>query len=256
MSRISHKHILATMAVPAIAAVTLLGAAAAASAASASAGPRGYTVDSAGYSVTHAQFRYLQGTVYLRPPAKFAAVDDGVSWETHLAGTDAGGHAVEVNVNIGGDPQTESGYHSWANVNGQPMTTSGDTAFSAGQSVTESIYYNRGAGVVSVAAYDRNGDSFYGSAHVGSVSFGKASIYGGFDQGSSFTAPASPVTLGNFTGVTVTTYSGHHGSLADWYAHNKVFATSDGAASGAVRAAPANLTNGGSSFSVFFEPAS
>lgn len=164
---------------------------------------------------------------------------------------------MEVSVNIGGDPQTDSSYHAWESVNGLPMVTQGDTDFSAGQSVTESVYYNKAAGTVSVAAYDVNGDSFFGQAHVGSsVSFGRASIYGGFDQGSSFAAPASPLTLAHFTGVRVTTYSGHHGTITGWYSHNKVLATSDGTPSGTVRAAPSGLSNSGSSFSVYFEPAS
>ena len=74
--------------------------------------------------------------------------------------------------------------------------------------------------------------------------------------GSSFTAPAAPVKLGSFSGFTVTTGSGHRGTLARWYAHSKVFATSDATASGVVRAAPSDLSAGGSAFSVFFEPAS
>lgn len=99
---------------------------------------------------------------------------------------------MEVSVNIGGDPQADSSYHAWATVNGAAMVTQGDTDFSAGQSVTESVYYNKAAGTVSVAAYDVNGDSFFGQAHVdSSVSFRRASVYGGFDQGSSFSVSSS-----------------------------------------------------------------
>jgi len=262
MSRLSHKRVFTAVATPALAAATVL---AIASPASAARGPRAYTADSAGYSVAHAQFgtvhlRYVTDTVYLRSPKGFAAIDDGVSWETHLSGTDANGQPLEVNVNIGGDPQTQSTYHAWADLNGQPMTTQGTTNFPAGRSVTESIYYNQGTGVVKVRAFDANGDSFSGSAQVGRVSFVKASIFGGFDPGSSFTAPAAPVKLANFTNATVTTYSGHRGFEARWYAHSKVFATSDGTASGAVRAAPSDLRQSGSwpvrSFDVYFESAS
>jgi len=64
------------------------------------------------------------------------------------------------------------------------------------------------------------------------------------------------VKLGSFSNFSVTTGSGHRGILARWYAHSKVFATSDGTASGAMRAEPSNLSDGGSAFSVFFEPAS
>lgn len=235
-----------------------LGLTALAGTASASTGPRAFTQDSAGYSVTHGQFRYVQDTVFLRSPSKFSAVDDGVSWETHLAGVrTTSNQAVEVNVNIGGDPQTDSSYHAWANLDGQPMVTQGDTGFSAGQSVTESIYYNKASGVVSVSAFDVNGDSFFGQAFVGSnVSFGRISIYGGFDQGSSFKAPSTPVTLAQFSGVRVTTYSGHRGTIAGSYSHHKVLATSSGTSAGTARVAPSDLGSGGRSFGVFFEPAS
>jgi hypothetical protein len=235
---------------------TGFGLTALAGSASASTGPRAYTPDSSGYSVSHAQFRFVQDTVYLRSPASLAAVDDGVSWETHLFGT-SGGQNISADINIGGDPQSDSAYHPWADVNGQAITLQGDTKFSAGQSVTESIYYNKASGVVSVNVFDASGDSAFGQAHVGSaVSFNNPRIYGGFDAGSSFTAPSSPVTLARFTGVKLTTYSGHHGTIASWYSHNKVLATSDSTPGGAVRATPSGLSHSGSSFSVFFEPAS
>jgi len=262
MSHITHKRVFAALAAPAVAAATVLAVASPAVAARA---PRVYTTDSAGYSLAHAQFgsvqfRYVADTVYLRSPAGFAAIDDGVSWETHLSGTGPNGQPLEVDVNVGGDPQTESAYHAWADLNGQPMTTQGTTNFAAGRYVTESIYYNQAAGVVKVRVSDPNGDSFSGSAQVGRVSFAAASIVGGFDPGSSFTAPAVPVKLATFINATVTTYSGHRGFEARWYAHSKVFATSDGTASGVVRAAPSSLRPSGSwpyrAFDVYFEPAS
>ncbi len=235
-----------------------LGLTALAGTASASTGPKVYTQDSAGYSVTHSRFRYVQDSVYLRSPSKFAAIDDGVSWETHLFGTDASsGHKVSVDINIGGDPQTESSYHVWADVDGSAITLQGDMDFSGGQTVTENIYYSRASGVVSVSAYDVNGDSAFGQARVGTtVNFGNPRIVGGFDQGSSFTAPSSPVTLAHFTNVKVTTYKGHHGTIVGSWSNSRVIATSDGTASGTVRAAPSGLSSNGSSFSVFFEPAS
>jgi hypothetical protein len=223
----------------------------------ASTGPRAYTTDSAGFAASGARFRYVQDTAYIRVPAKFAAFDDGVSWETHLFGVrTSDGAAVSADINIGGDPQTEATYHAWADVNGQPLTLNGDTTgLSGGQSFTEKIYYDRASGVVSLNAYDVNGDSAFGQAFVGrDISFRNPRIVGGFDPGSSFTAPSAPLTLARFSGVRLTTYSGHHGDLSDWYSHNKVFATSDGTSAGHVRAAPSNLSNGGSAFTVYIEP--
>src|SRR5450432_1515941 len=106
---------------------TGFGLTALAGSASASIGPRAYTLDSSGYSVTHAQFRYVQDTVCLRSASMFTNVDDGVSWD----------------INVGGDPQTDSAYHPWADVNGKLITLQGDTMFSDGPSATESIYYNK-----------------------------------------------------------------------------------------------------------------
>jgi hypothetical protein len=233
-----------------------LGLTALAGSASASTGPRTYLPDSSGYSVTQAQFRYVQDTVYLRSPSKFTTVDDGVSWETHLFGT-RGGQKMSVDINIGGNPQTDTSYHPWADVNGKAITLDGPANFSAGQSVTESIYYNKASGLVSVNVFDANGDSAFGQAHVGSsVSFTNPRINGGFDAGSSFTAPKSQVTLARFTGVKLTTYSGHRGTIASWYPHGKVLATSDGHSTGTVLATPSGLSHSGSSFSVFFVPAS
>ena len=223
----------------------------------ASTGPRIYTPDSAGYAASGARFRYVQDSVYVRVPAKFAAFDDGVSWETHLLGVrTSDGAAVSADINIGGDPQTDATYHAWADVNGQPLTLQGDTTgLSGGQSFTEAIYYNRASGVVSVSAYDDNGDSAFGQAFMGrDISFRNPRIVGGFDPGSSFTAPSAPLTLAHFTGVKLTTYSGHHGDLTDWYTHSKIFATSDGTSAGHVRAAPSGLSSGGSAFSVYIEP--
>ena len=223
----------------------------------ASTGPRTYTPDSAGYAASGAQFRYVQDSAYIRVPAKFAAFDDGVSlgnapvWCPHQRWR--GG---ERDINIGGDPQTDATYHAWADMNGAPLTLQGDTTgLSGGQSFTEAIYYNRANGVVSVSAYDDNGDSAFGQAFIGrGISFRGPRINGGFDPGSSFTAPSAPLTLAHFTGVSLTTYNGHHGDLTDWYAHNKVLATSDGTSTGTIRAAPSSLSGGGSSFTVYIEP--
>lgn len=257
MSPLTHKRIIAAAAVPAVAAATLTGAVSPASAATM---PRAYTTGSAGYGMSHAQFgsvqfRYVKASVYLRPPARFAAIDDEVSWQTELSGIGASGQPVQVSLIIGGDPQTQGGYHASAHVNGGTLTGVGSTAFPPGHSVTESIYYNRASGMITVRASDGSGVSYVAFAPVGTVSFGQASVYGGFDPGASFTAPAAPVKLGSFSGFTVTTGSGHRGTIARWYAHHKVFATSDGTASGVLRAEPTDLSAGGSAFSVFFEPA-
>lgn len=114
---------------------------------------------------------------------------------------------MSADISIGGDPQTDATHHAWANVNGRALTLQGDTTgLSGGQSYTESIYYSRASGVVSVSLYNGNGDSAFGQAFMGrDISFRNPRIVGGFDPGSSFTSPSVPLTLAHFTGVKLTT---------------------------------------------------
>ncbi len=253
------KRVLTALAIPATVGAMLLGSAAAASA---STGPTKYNngaTEGAGYSVTHARFRYVQDSVYLRSATKFAATDDGVSWESHLYGTDTVSlRKVHAVLGIGGDPQTSSTYGVWASVNGNPVTMFGDSQFSAGQTVTESIYYNRANGVMSFSAYSSNGDVAYGQALVGTtVAFRTAEVFGGIDPGSSFVAPSAPLTLGRFTNVKLTTYSGYHGTIgSSSFVHSKTVVTSNGTSTGTVMAAPSRLNTAGNSFTSYIEPAS
>ena len=85
------KRILAVAALPAAALAVTLGT----TAASASTGPATYnngSTEGGGYLTSQAQFRYVKDSVYLRAQSNFAALDDGVSWETHLYGTDTTTH--------------------------------------------------------------------------------------------------------------------------------------------------------------------
>jgi hypothetical protein len=252
------KRMIAVLAVPATAGAVLLGAA---GAALASTGPTTYNngqTEGGGYAVTHAKFRFVQDSVYLRPTSKFAATDDGVSWETHLYGTFAGGAVpVKAVLGIGGDPQTSSTYGVSASVNGTPVTMSGDSSFSAGQTVTEAISYNKASGVIDFSAYDVNGDSAFGQANVGiGDTFGIAEVFGGIDTGSGFVPPSAPLLLGRFTAVMLTTYSGVHGTIGtSSFVHNKTVVTSDGTSTGTVMVAPSGLNKSGNGFSSYIEPA-
>ena len=100
------KRILAVAALPAAALAVTLGT----TAASASTGPATYnngSTEGGGYLASQAQFRYVQDSVYLRAQSNFAALDDGVSWETHLYGIDTATHnPVQVVLAVGGDPQS------------------------------------------------------------------------------------------------------------------------------------------------------
>ena len=245
------KRILALAALPAAALAVTLGAAAA----SASTGPPTYnngSTEGGGY-LASAQFRYVQDSVYLRAQSRFAAIDDGVSWETHLYGTDtATSQPVQVVLAVGGNPQSlTTPYGAAASVNGTAMTTGGTTQFAAGETITESIFYDRGTGLVHVSVVGAGGRVFFGSAIVGShVAFTSPRVIGGIDTGSSFVPPSSTVKLGHFTTVKLTTYSGFHGSLSGWYQHDKMIVTSDGTQAGIHLVAPSNLSAGGSAFDV------
>lgn len=250
------KRILALVAVPAAALAVTLGG----TAASASTGPATYNngaTEGGGYLASQAQFRYVQDSVYLRAQSGFAAIDDGVSWETHLYGTDtATGKPVAVVVMVGGNPQNlTTPYAAAASVNGTAMTTGGTTQFAAGQTITENIYYDRGTGLVHVSVTGANGNVFFGSAIVGTkVSFTSPRVIGGIDPGSSFVPPSSTVKLGHFTTVKLTTYSGFHSSLWGWYQHSKMIVTSDGTKTGVQRVVPSNLSAGGTTFDVNIVP--
>ncbi|HEY8046489.1 MAG TPA: hypothetical protein VIF35_19650 [Streptosporangiaceae bacterium] len=250
------KRLFALAALPAAALAVTLGA----TAASASTGPPTYnngSTEGGGYLASQAQFRYVQDSVYLRAQSGFAAIDDGVSWETHLYGIDtATSQPVQVVLAVGGDPQNlTTPYAAAASVNGTPMTTGGTTQFTAGQTITESIYYDRGTGLVHVSIVGAGGHVFFGSAIVGrNVAFTSPRVIGGIDPGSSFVPPSSPVKLGHFSSVMLTTYSGFHGSLWGWYQHAKMIVTSDGTRTGVLRVVPTNLSAGGTAFDAYFVP--
>ena len=128
-------------------------------------------------------------------------------------------------------------------------------AFAPGDTVFESIHYDRATGFVSWRVSDAAANLFTGQAYVGSnVSFGAASVIGGFDSGSSFAPPASLLKLATFIGIQLTSSSGHRAGFASRWTHSKVFATSNGTSTGTVRAQPANLPSGGTSFPVNFLP--
>lgn len=250
------KRILAVAALPAAALAVTLGT----TAASASTGPATYnngSTEGGGYLASQAQFRYVKDSVYLRAQSNFAALDDGVSWETHLYGTDTTTHnPVQVVLTVGGNPQSlTTPYGASASVNGTAMTTGGTTQFPAGETITESIYYDRGTGLVHVSVVGAGGRVFFGSGIVGShVAFTSPRVIGGIDAGSSFVPPSSTVKLGHFSAVVLTTYSGFRSSLYGWYQHAKMIVTSDGTRTGVQRVAPSNLTAGGTAFDVNIVP--
>jgi hypothetical protein len=250
------KRILAVAALPAAALAVTLGT----TAASASTGPPQYnngSTEGGGYIASQAQFRYVKDSVYLRAQSNFAAIDDGVSWETHLYGIDTTtNNPVLVVLAVGGDPQSlATPYGASASVNGTAMTTGGTMQFPAGETITESIFYDRGTGLVHVSVVGAGGRVFFGTGIVGShVAFRSPRVIGGIDPGSSFVPPSSTVKLGHFSAVLLTTYSGFHSSLWGWYQHAKMIVTSDGTSTGVRRVVPSNLSTGGTAFDVNIVP--
>ena len=81
------------------------------------AGGRIYTTDQAGYAATGTSFQTAAASAYLRAPGQYVQVDDGISWETHLYGTDTKtGKKWEIDLRVGGDPASLTGgnYNVWA----------------------------------------------------------------------------------------------------------------------------------------------
>lgn len=273
-------HITRTLAAAVAAAALPLAAAGAASAGTATHHPmflhasplathstRVYAVGSAGYVATGAQFRRVTETAYLRNPAQYASITDGIGFGVTL-------QSAAWQIDIGVSDTTTSGtiyspgvdeYQNgtlkpgapdyaaqWCPAGGACQPAADGGGFAVGDTVTETVTYSQSSGVVNYSAHDAAGNLFTGQFRVGAVSFTQADVGAGFG---SFTAPPSAAKLVAFSKVALTTYSGKTTGLSSWWSHAKELATSDGTSTGAVQAAPTDLGTGGSSFSVNFAAA-
>ena len=245
--------------------------------ASASTGAPVPSIEESGYQGADAQFRFVEATVFLRNPTQYSASLSGYGLSVQLW---SAGRVIVLGVSAGTNPA--SSYSPAVSVfdrvthalvcstaapppqqcPGTPVSwTDGSVSFPAGGSVTESLFYDQRSGVVTATVLDVTaGVASAATYHAGIGQSFKAARIGaevGFtpwdDMG--YIAPPAVVTkLAVFSGAALTTYSGSHSNLRNWWVHSKLIMTSDGTSAGDTRATSTDLSNGGSSFTVNLQP--
>lgn len=135
----------------------------------------------------------------------------------------------------------------------------------AGHTARLVALYNKVNGLVSVSATDQTAGTvaFNVSFFVGTgLSFNQSRVGSEFSAVSpwgppafAYSAPASARLLRNISGVGMTNYIGHAGTLTDseWL-HNRVTWTRNGLSTGAVNGTAGSLVQGGSLFGVVLQP--
>jgi hypothetical protein len=231
--------------------------------------------EQAGYTATGAQFDEVQATVYLRNPAQYSGEVSQYGHSVQLWSSDLVA-VVGVTTSTSGSSYTP--YATIYNRSTHQVIASDPDAFwcddhdncsrtigtfAAGDSVLLTLTYDPRAGVLGLQAFDNNtGDAFINEPAytVGTgVSFTQARVgteFGGspWDASYSYTPPAQSTKAAAYTGVALTTYSGHTSTLWSWWVHHKLLANT-GQQSGSDRVAiPTDLTSGGASFQTWLVP--
>jgi hypothetical protein len=261
---------------------------AAAGAASAVTAPGFGSPEQAGFAADGAQFRYVQTAVTLPDASKFASEIGrfGVSvqlWSGHSVAvlgisnsTVAGNYTAAAamydptkpNLNVYPNGLVCSTAASGAQLcPGTPTDwTDGSVSFAPGDTVFISAFYNRATGGTMFLVKDPDAGEFltYTFASGKGISWKAARVGAEFGcspfascSGSSpvpYNAPPGPVHLVKFTGVRLTTYSGHRAGFTSWWVHAKMKWTRNGHTDGAVNSEPHNLFNGGTEFNDYLEP--
>jgi hypothetical protein len=241
-------------AVAAAAAASLAtGIALAAAPAGAATGPPIATSNQAGYQVSGAQFRFVSTTFTLPHLAAYPNAVEGFSVKLRNGSeTLVLGISDEGPWNAAFAQEYPDGTIGYSDATGPNMAS--------GDNVTASIYYARPSGEVFYTTTDNTtGTQFTGSftdkPNGALESFTSARVTSDFatDEympAASFTPPLSREKLVAFKDSRVTTYSGHHGSLTDWYTTSEL----DMFSGPHTDAIPGNLWGGGENFSVFALP--
>lgn len=242
-------------------------------------GPTTASIQQAGFVATGAQFRYVQDSFTLPDASKFAPEINGFGLSVHLWSA----HSVVVlgvsNSTIPGNfsaaaavfnPVNESTVCSTAGsgtglcANVPTDWTNGSVSFKPGDFLTESIFYSQSAGTTEFTVTDQTSGqslSYTRSAGKG-ISWNQARVgaefgctpWAGCGGPISYNAPPNAVTLASFSGIRLTTYSGHRSGLSTWWTHSKIEWTRNGKTTGAVNAKASNLSSSGTVFSVSLQP--
>lgn len=222
------------------------------------------THEQAGYSVTGGQFRFVSSTFTLPAASKEPNPQTGLSvqlknsLETAVLGISDGGTG---NWNAGFAqefPNLSVGHSDGAS-----------PAWVTGDNVTLSLYYNPASHFLFYSARNNTTGSTFGGSYKDEASPGVRQSFkdarigaefatDAYASPTSFTRPPASVKLAAFKDSRITTYSGHHGSLLDWWSTAPLVMTADGTPSGHVDASPGSIWGSGSAagenFSVFVRP--
>jgi hypothetical protein len=261
-----------------IAALALAGGSVAvfASGASASTGGNYYSQYASGYKVTgtNTQFRYATATTYLRNDLNFSSsyqpfveiYNNSVSAEVELIPTTINGtptNTYNPNADLGGMNIPEADIH-WTQNTVYPTTSPcfGNTdtrgCFSAGETITFTVYYDQYTHDVRMTAVDRaNGNGYSAYGNIGSAQLlttaGIGTLWLANFNGGTYTPPSQVTKLESFTGASLTSYAGRSGGLQTWTAHRDIM-VGNTTTDTPVEAAPTSLSNSGTAFTNYLLP--
>lgn len=217
------------------------------------------TPEQAGYQATGAQFRYVQGTVYLRKASQYSGSVGALGQSVQFWG---GGRVYVLGVS---DTTTASPYSPAVAVFNNTTHALVDTgsfgavSYPAGHSVQESIYYNTKTGDLTFTVADLTAATTSSVVkNVGTgISFREVRVgteYGDtpWQAPASFTPPATKTKVATFTNGRLTKYNGKRFGYAGAFFHTAAL-TMTGAGSVA-EAAPGPLGTGATSFSTYLLP--
>ena len=234
------ERMLATVTVAALA-LTAAGCsdAGAATASSRATGPVVYSDQHAGYQAAGRWFRYVATTVTV-PPRTLSYLDSGSAF----IGLN-GRYAAWINVDPGGG--ADSVGYAATNVGTGPFRL----APRVGDRLAISIYYDqRGHIFFTVTDLTRPVTQTM-VVYVGRLIYSAASLWVQTDRVLSVVPPAADTRLWQFTRSRLTTYSGHHGTIAGPWTTSKMITTTAGTASGTVIVSPSGLSSGGRNFAAW-----
>jgi hypothetical protein len=270
MLGISRRLLAAAVMSAAVAAVVLAGT----GVAGASTGTAEISPEQAGYTATGAQFKYIDGLVYLRNPGQYASevasVGDSLQlWSAGLvvtlgvtASTSGSGYTQYATIYdrsthtvIASNPNAEfcDSNENVCNLPPQP--------FDAGTQLALSISYSPSDGSLEMIEVFSGGFSFVSSYTVTGQSFTQARIGTDFgnspwDGSYSHSPPANQVKVAAYSDVHLITYSGHTSSLWSWWVHHPLLANTGQQSGSDWVAVPTSLSLFGSSFSTYLVPQS